>query len=107
MYLTLTIVDSYAKTLEEAKDKVNHALKQGHIPDALRQDLYKQAYDAAFGFVDAVINVRKYTQNEELIISLQELYMQDALELHDRMYDALGEHLKSWDSFREASSSKE
>jgi len=107
MYLTLTIVDSYAKTLEEAKDKVNHALKQGHIPDALRQDLYKQAYDAAFGFVDAVINVRKYTNNDELIKSIQELYMQDALDLHDRMFTAFNAHIKSWDSFREISSSQE
>jgi hypothetical protein len=106
-YITLTIIDSYAKTLEEAKLKLNHALMDGDIPQALRHDLCKKAYDATFGFVDSVINARKYTVNDDLIAEIQERFMEEAVSLHDRAFEALYQQNQLWGMHNEIAVTKE
>ena len=104
MQITLTIVSSYAKVYEELATKIQHALADGDVPQAYRQELLKQAFESSYEFVDSVVNAGKYTRNEALIREIQELFMDKAIEQYDLIFDEFSKHTKSWS---EVASAKE
>lgn len=96
MQLTLTIINSYAQTHEEVTKKINHALADGDVPQGYRQELMRSAFEAAYQFVDSVINAGVYTRNPDLIKEIQDLFMDKAVEQYDRIFDEFYAHTKSW-----------
>jgi hypothetical protein len=96
MELTLTIIASYGKTREELERKIEHALQDVEVPVALRQETLRLAFESAYHFVDSVINAGKYTRNSELITEIQELHMEPAYELYERIFDAFYTHTPIW-----------
>lgn len=88
--LSVTIESSYQKTYEIVAEQIGHAfesLEEESLPVAMKLDLLKKAHDAAYAFVDSVINAGKYTQNAELIEKIQSTHMDGALAMYDRIFD--------------------
>ena len=90
----LTILNAYENTYTNALTQVNNAIALGDIPPAQRQDLMKEAYDSAYGFVDSVINIHKYTHNQDLISEIQAEYLLKAMDLHDLIFEHFYSHTK-------------
>lgn len=90
MQLSVTIESSYQKTYEIITEQIAQAresLEEPNIPVAMKLDLLKKAHDAAYQFVDSVINVGKFTENKELIEKIQGVHMDGAMTIYDRIFD--------------------
>ena len=101
MQLLLTIESSYQKTYEIVAEQIAQAIEsteEPNLPVAMKLDLLKKAHDAAYAFVDSVINAGKYTQNAELITKVQSTHMDGALAMYDRIFDVFYNYSKEgWD----------
>ena len=101
LQLLLTIESSYQKTYEIVAEQIGQAIEsteEPNLPVAMKLDLLKKAHDAAYAFVDSVINAGKYTQNAELIAKIQSTLMDGALAMYDRIFDEFYSYSKeSWD----------
>lgn len=97
--LAISIEASYQKVYEITAELVGQAMESLEEPDmstARKQDLLKQAHDKAYEFVDSVVNVGKYTHNQELIQKIQDTHMDGAITMYDRIFDEFYGFTKVW-----------
>ena len=97
--LGISIEASYQKVYEITTEQVAQAidsLEEPNIPPAMRQDLLKKAHDAAYAFVDSVINSNRYTHNPDLIKAIQDTHMENAIAMYDRIFDEFSASIKLW-----------